>query len=165
MNTEQSRGRSRGPRKGGPSRLLCDRPMAECATLVRGSSRRITTMTAGLRARSANIRVINRRHSRLDRRLVCSEKPTPPRPPWQAGVDRSFHIRSLRIVPLATPVMRPVARMLFPSTRAATTARRFSVVSLFMSLLCLSAQAKSTRKLHVNVVCFLILTTVVVGWP
>src|SRR2546422_1716509 len=57
MNTEQTRGRSRGPRKGGSSTLLCDRPLAGLAILVRGSSRRITTMTAGLRARSANIRV------------------------------------------------------------------------------------------------------------
>src|SRR6266508_4508535 len=98
MKSEPIRGRSRGPRKGGSSTLLCARPMAECATLVRGSSRRITTMTAGLRARSANIRVINRRHSRLDRRLIGSDKHSPPRPPWQAGVDRSFHIRSLAVL-------------------------------------------------------------------
>jgi hypothetical protein len=38
--------------------------------LVRGSSRRITTMTAGL-SRSANIRVINRRNSPLRRCLPC----------------------------------------------------------------------------------------------
>jgi len=72
MFLEQTRGRSRGTRKGGPSGLLCDRPLAERATLVRGSSRRITTMPAGFNARSANIRVINRRRSRFDRRLVCS---------------------------------------------------------------------------------------------
>jgi len=44
---------------------------ARPAFLVRGSSRRITTMTAGRKVRSANIRVINRRQSRLDRCLVC----------------------------------------------------------------------------------------------
>ena len=43
---------------------------ARPATLVRGSSRRITTMTAGL-SRSANIRLINRRTSRLGRCLLC----------------------------------------------------------------------------------------------
>ena len=41
------------------------------AILVRGSSRRITTMTAGREARSANIRLINRRQSLLDYRLAC----------------------------------------------------------------------------------------------
>ena len=45
--------------------------MAGFAFLVRGSSRRITTMTAGRKARSANIRVINRRKSSLDCRLLC----------------------------------------------------------------------------------------------
>jgi hypothetical protein len=39
----------------------------EPACLVRGSSRRITIM----RFRPANIRVINRRNSRLDRNLRC----------------------------------------------------------------------------------------------
>ena len=39
----------------------------EPARLVRGSSRRITIM----RFRPANIRVINRRNSRLDRNLRC----------------------------------------------------------------------------------------------
>jgi hypothetical protein len=39
----------------------------ESATLVRGSSRRITIM----RFRPANIRVINRRNSRLDRDSCC----------------------------------------------------------------------------------------------
>ena len=39
----------------------------EPALLVRGSSRRITIM----RFRPANIRVINRRNSRLDRDLRC----------------------------------------------------------------------------------------------
>ena len=46
-------------------------PAAGLAMLVRGSSRRITTMMAGREARSANIRVINRRMSRLDCCLVC----------------------------------------------------------------------------------------------
>ena len=44
--------------------------LARPAYLVRGSSRRITTMTAGP-ARSANIRVINRRKSHLDCCLGC----------------------------------------------------------------------------------------------
>jgi hypothetical protein len=46
-------------------------PVARLAMLVRGSSRRITTMMAGREARSANIRVINRRMSLLDCCLVC----------------------------------------------------------------------------------------------
>jgi hypothetical protein len=33
---------------------------------------------------------------------------------------------------METSVMRAVARMLFPSTRAATTVARFTVLSLFM---------------------------------
>ena len=41
--------------------------LIEPARLVRGSSRRITIM----RFRPANIRVINRRNSRLDRDLRC----------------------------------------------------------------------------------------------
>jgi hypothetical protein len=45
--------------------------MARLAFLVRGSSRRITTMMAGRKARSANIRVINRRNSCFDYCLVC----------------------------------------------------------------------------------------------
>ena len=44
---------------------------AGSAFLVRGSSRRITTMTAGYQARSANIRLINRRESRFDLCRVC----------------------------------------------------------------------------------------------
>ena len=50
-------------------------PKARPAFLVRGSSRRITTMTAGT-PRSANIRVINRRKSRLDRCLGCHHQRT-----------------------------------------------------------------------------------------
>jgi len=46
----------------------CGGPTARPAHIVRGSSRRITTM----RFRPANIRVINRRDSSLDRCLVCS---------------------------------------------------------------------------------------------
>jgi hypothetical protein len=42
----------------------------ECAPLVRGSSRRITIM----RFRPANIRVINRRNSYLDRDSRCFPK-------------------------------------------------------------------------------------------
>ena len=42
----------------------------EPATLVRGSSRRITIM----RFRPANIRVINRRNSRLDRDSCCLQR-------------------------------------------------------------------------------------------
>ncbi len=44
---------------------------ARLANLVRGSSRRITTMTAGHRARSANIRLINRRIRHLGLCLLC----------------------------------------------------------------------------------------------
>src|SRR5438552_3487590 len=99
MKTEPIRGRSRGPRKGGSSTLLCDRPLAGLAMLVRGSARRITTMTAGLAARSANIRVINRRYSRFDRRLVCSGNRDAPTQSdgGTLVVDRSFHIRSLSL--------------------------------------------------------------------
>ena len=50
--------------------LLCGGPEARPAPLVRDSSRRITTM----RFRPANIRVINRRASRLDRCLICFTK-------------------------------------------------------------------------------------------
>jgi hypothetical protein len=46
-------------------------PAAGPAFLVRGSSRRIITMMAGHQARSTNIRLINRRQSRLDRCRVC----------------------------------------------------------------------------------------------
>jgi hypothetical protein len=45
--------------------------VARPAHLVRGSSRRITTM----RLRPANIRVINRRDSYLDRHLRCFARP------------------------------------------------------------------------------------------
>jgi hypothetical protein len=41
-------------------------PAAGPAMLVRGSSRRITTMMAGREARSTNIRVINRRNGCFD---------------------------------------------------------------------------------------------------
>jgi hypothetical protein len=46
-------------------------PAAGFASLVRGSSRRITTMMAGREARSANIRVINRRNGCFDFCPVC----------------------------------------------------------------------------------------------
>jgi hypothetical protein len=50
------------PRKGEPSRFAMRQAFsAGFATLVRGSSRRITTILAGLKSRSTNIRVINRR--------------------------------------------------------------------------------------------------------
>jgi hypothetical protein len=49
-------------------------PAAGLAFLVRGSSRRITTMMAGRKARSANIRVINRRNGCFDFCLVCFTK-------------------------------------------------------------------------------------------
>jgi hypothetical protein len=58
--------RSCGTRKGEPSNDLCDRSTPTGpALLVRGSSRRITIMQAGRDARSANIRVINRRQEPL----------------------------------------------------------------------------------------------------
>jgi hypothetical protein len=46
-------------------------PTAGPASLVRGSSRRITTMMAGREARSTDIRLINRRLSCFDCCLVC----------------------------------------------------------------------------------------------
>jgi hypothetical protein len=55
----------------------------EPAPLVRGSSRRITIM----RFRPANIRVINRRNSRLDRDSRCLL-----RKKKQKVLDWSFHI-------------------------------------------------------------------------
>jgi hypothetical protein len=58
--------RSHGTRKGESSQVLCDRSIPTGpAFLVRGSSRRITIMQAGSHARSANIRVINRRRKPL----------------------------------------------------------------------------------------------------
>ncbi len=56
----------------------------EPARLVRGSSRRITIM----RFRPANIRVINRRNSRLDRNSRCLLK----KKEKQKTLDWSFHI-------------------------------------------------------------------------
>jgi hypothetical protein len=53
--------------KENPRRLYAAGLRTEPASLVRGSSRRITIM----RFRPANIRVINRRNSRLDRDLRC----------------------------------------------------------------------------------------------
>ena len=69
---ESSRQRLGGTRKGGSSwPTLCDRPFAaQLAPLVRGSSRRITT----LRFRPAHIRVINRRDSLLGRCLLGSSE-------------------------------------------------------------------------------------------
>jgi hypothetical protein len=58
----------------------------EPAPLVRGSSRRITIM----RFRPANIRVINRRNSRLDRDSRCLL-----RKKKQKVLDWSFHISTL----------------------------------------------------------------------
>jgi hypothetical protein len=49
-------------------------------------------------------------------------------------------------VPLATPVMRQVARTLTPSTRAATTWERLAVLNLFVPPLCLSGHAVSSVK-------------------
>jgi hypothetical protein len=60
-------GSGRGVHEGEPSILLCGRSCTKPALLVRGSSRRITIM----RFRPANIRVINRRYSFLDRDLRC----------------------------------------------------------------------------------------------
>ena len=73
MNTvEQSR---QGSKQHTERRILvrsyATGPVAGFAMLVRGSSRRITTMTAGRKARSANIRVINRRNGCFDYCPVC----------------------------------------------------------------------------------------------
>ena len=58
--------RSHGTRKGESSPHLCDRSISTGpAFLVGGSSRRITIMQAGREARSANIKVINRRRTPL----------------------------------------------------------------------------------------------------
>ena len=60
-------GSGRGAHEGESSTILCGRSCTKPAPLVRGSSRRITIM----RFRPANIRVINRRYSFLDRDLRC----------------------------------------------------------------------------------------------
>jgi hypothetical protein len=68
---EQSERRSRGRRKGGPSLILCGR--AKALTHVH-SPRQLPTdhdHDGEPKARSANIRVINRRASHLDRRFLC----------------------------------------------------------------------------------------------
>jgi hypothetical protein len=67
MTLERSRGGPRGLREGGPSCLLCDRPSGRTRD---SSPRQLPTdhdHDGGLQARSANIRLINRR-------------PSPPRP-------------------------------------------------------------------------------------
>jgi hypothetical protein len=53
--------------KKNPRKLYAEGLRAEPASLVRGSSRRITIM----RFRPANIRVINRRENHLDHDLRC----------------------------------------------------------------------------------------------
>lgn len=68
-----------GTRKGESSTHLCGGRSTQPALLVRGSSRRITIM----RFRPANIRVINRRDSRLDRHRYCR-----PRADKTSCVDR-----------------------------------------------------------------------------
>jgi hypothetical protein len=60
----------------------------EPARLVRGSSRRITIM----RFRPANIRVINRRNSRLDRDSHCLLRKERKKEQEKRAVDWSFHI-------------------------------------------------------------------------
>ena len=64
------------------------------ALLVRGSSRRITTMMARREARSTNIRLINRRRSCFDRCLVCFTRNKSRPLTKDLVLDRSFHIRS-----------------------------------------------------------------------
>ena len=60
-------GSGRGAHEGESSIHLCGRSCTKPALLVRGSSRRITIM----RFRPANISVINRRYSFLDRDPRC----------------------------------------------------------------------------------------------
>jgi hypothetical protein len=60
-------GSGRGVHEGESSTILCGRSCTKPAPLVRGSSRRITIM----RFRPANIRLINRRYSFLDRDPRC----------------------------------------------------------------------------------------------
>ena len=79
--------------KENPRKLYAVGLRTEPASLVRGSSRRITIM----RFRPANIRVINRRNSRLDRDLRCLPgKGQEEKERKQFFVvDRSFHISAL----------------------------------------------------------------------
>jgi hypothetical protein len=64
----------------------------EPASIVRGSSRRITIM----RFRPANIRVINRRENYLDHDLRCLPNREKKEEEKQLlVVDRSFHIRTM----------------------------------------------------------------------
>src|SRR5262245_8961535 len=81
------------------------------ATLVRGSSRRITTM----RPRPANIRVINRRASRLGRCLLGSECR---RLRWRQGQAR-FARRYATLDPILADGGRAIIGGLAPSTDAA----------------------------------------------
>jgi hypothetical protein len=60
-------GSGRGAHEGESSMPLCGRSWTKPAPVVRGSSRRITIM----RFRPANIRVIHRRNSFLDRDPRC----------------------------------------------------------------------------------------------
>jgi len=82
--------------KENPRKLYAVGLRTEPASLVRGSSRRITIM----RFRPANIRVINRRNSRLDRDFRCltrkdhrvREGEKEKEKKQEIALDRSFHI-------------------------------------------------------------------------
>jgi hypothetical protein len=75
--------------KENPRKLYAVGLRTEPAPLVRGSSRRITIM----RFRPANIRVINRRNSRLDRDSRCF--PRRKKGKNKKVLDWSFHISTL----------------------------------------------------------------------
>ncbi len=85
--------------KENPRKLYAVGLRTEPAPLVRGSSRRITIM----RFRPANIRVINRRNSRLDRDSRCLTRKDhrgreeEKKEKHEIALDRSFHIRVLMI--------------------------------------------------------------------
>jgi len=95
----------------------------EPALLVRGSSRRITIM----RLRPANIRVINRRNSRLDRHLRCllrkgrKKKENEEAKKRKRYLTRSFHIRatigSTGRLQHRSPCQQALAALAFPGLR------------------------------------------------
>ena len=90
---ESSRRRSWGPREGGSSWTLRDRPTAGLAHLVRGSSRRITIMTARLLRPIREYQCDQPSRWLRDRRRLGS--PSPPNETTWCLFDRSFHISVL----------------------------------------------------------------------
>ena len=108
--------------KENPRKLYAVGLRTEPAHLVRGSSRRITIM----RFRPANIRVINRRNSRLDRDLRCllrkdgKKKENKEEEKTKRYLTRSFHISA------SVDSLKNFFRMTKPTmiaAKAATTSR------------------------------------------